>query len=258
MHRLGDAFGARRTLRRLQQAESRRWDRPADLAQAGLQADVVAYNAVLDAYVRAGDLRAAGEWFYQIRANQLVPSAVSYNLLVGAYGSARHLAKAVRWFQKMLSADLSPDVISCNALLHGCAKAGRPWEAEQWLRRMEPLRLSPDEISYTGVIGSFARANDAGGARRWLQRMEEAQLQPDEITYTSAARFEGGVVFDVRREPGRSVFHRDSQARFHRAAARGPSVAPEVISFGCKNFALRTPDVVAYSAVAPLKSVVRG
>ena len=59
-----------------------------------------AYNALIDACAKAGDVKEAAKWFSEAQQVGLKPNIETYNALINVCAKADDLTEASKWFHK--------------------------------------------------------------------------------------------------------------------------------------------------------------
>ncbi len=135
------------------------------------------------------------------------PDVYTYNALIDAYVRKGDVWKAYETLTKLEnSTSVKPDIVSYNSTLQALSKepSGAP-EAQKLLDRMiADENVVPDRISYTCVINAwgnnkFGHENGAHRAAILFDRMQQAykqgnvRLKPDVIAFTSAIHASANV-----------------------------------------------------------------
>lgn len=135
------------------------------------------------------------------------PDVYTYNALIDAYVRKGDVWKAYETLTKLEnSTSVKPDIVSYNSTLQALSKesSGAP-EAQKLLDRMiADENVAPDRISYTCVINAwgnnkFGHENGAHRAAILFDRMQQAykqgnvRLKPDVIAFTSAIHASANV-----------------------------------------------------------------
>ncbi|CAN6195903.1 unnamed protein product [Urochloa humidicola] len=236
MTSLVDAYAAARQLRDAQKVFD---EMPAK--------SVAAWNCMLAAYVRCGEVEAALRFF---RREMPGRDAVAWTTVIGGCASSGRAAEAVELFMGMRKARVKDDVVTMVALLTACAELG-DLELGRWVharvdrdgrqRRMvlldnalihmyvkcgaveDALRLflmmpKRSTISWTTMISGLAMHDRAQEALDLFNRMQE---RPDAATLLAVLR---ACSHTGRIEDGRRYF--ESMERVY-------GVTPEIQHYGC-------------------------
>nr|CAB3478533.1 unnamed protein product [Digitaria exilis] len=182
---------------------------------------VMTFNALLAAYVDAGDLDTLATAFRQIPASDptVVPSLYSYNILISALCQKPDLSAAVDVIALMEKCDINPDEISFNTLLNGFYNNGRFNDAEKIWEMMKERNVEPDTRSYNAKLRGLVSEGRIDDAAALIDKMQKDGPKPDTVSYNELIRGyckEGRLdaakkVYDdlVKNEcaPNRGTFH---------------------------------------------------
>jgi pentatricopeptide repeat protein len=134
----------------------------------------VAYNAMMNAYVKLGDTENAAKILDMMeKTPSLAPTVLDYNTLLAGYAKRGHARQAEDLVKRMIDMcrgedkrGLTPDLYSYNTLLDALAKSDEPGRGDRahgilttLLRKHESgeLEWAPDERSFSAVISALAR-----------------------------------------------------------------------------------------------------
>eukprot|EP00887_Chlorella_sp_A99_P006397 scaffold3.g6397.t1 len=127
----------------------------AAIAAKGIQPDVVAATALVDACARSGKADMAAEIFGQLFDGRLLaPDEVACSVLLRALGEAqppRWSAIAGLLNRMEREYGLAPSTVTFNQLLAVCARTNDEQRAAELVSRMEALGIEPDEYTYEAV-----------------------------------------------------------------------------------------------------------
>eukprot|EP00435_Cladocopium_sp_Y103_P042829 s69_g11.t3 len=132
---------------------------------------------------------------------------VSYNSLINAYAKGSDATNACQKLQEMLQSDIQPSAISFNSALDACAKAGEAQRAKELVEEMKQLRVMPDALrlrwpwmamdghgsdlgiagigangdafSCTSLVNAYAKTGQIHEARARLEEMKQ-EVTPNE------------------------------------------------------------------------------
>lgn len=123
------------------------------------------------------NIRNCIEWFERIgQEGGLTPNVVAYNMMIQAHVKAEDSKEACLWFDKLLAARLVPTEISYNMILKSFANSGDPERAMTVLDNMQNAQLLPNQISFSTVLDAFARCTDAKAANRYLEKVYQQNV----------------------------------------------------------------------------------
>merc|ERR1719171_2045540 len=101
------------------------------LEKSGSELTHSMYNAVLDACVESRDLERAELWMKKMK-NSRVVDVISYNTLVKAQVRAENFDKARALMEEMKAAGLEPNNVTFNELINGMVKSPEVRKAQVW------------------------------------------------------------------------------------------------------------------------------
>ncbi|KAL0327928.1 UNVERIFIED_CONTAM: Pentatricopeptide repeat-containing protein, mitochondrial [Sesamum calycinum] len=106
-------------------------------------------NALLDMYVKCGDLEEAKELFERMEEKTMV----SWTTMVMGYAKCGYLDAARRLFNVMPE----KDVIPWNAIISAYVQAGRGKEALSLFHEMQAMKVEPDEVTMVSCLSACAQ-----------------------------------------------------------------------------------------------------
>ncbi|CAK9046696.1 unnamed protein product, partial [Durusdinium trenchii] len=129
---------ARRTdLQQLHQAPS-----SASEKRYGIEPDVVTLAAAVHSFARGKRPKKAEEMFEMIlMRGQTRADVVSFNALIDAWVKAEDVQRAKYWLERMLEVGVEPTVISYTTVLNAYAKQGNIEAAEEIMEQMKSKQL---------------------------------------------------------------------------------------------------------------------
>jgi pentatricopeptide repeat protein len=147
---------------------------------AGVSPNTVTYNALLDAYAKARDLKACENMLLRMEAAGVRPDTVTYTALLDAYAKARDLKACENMLLRMEAAGVSPDTVTFSTLLKGYVRV-RDEEAKLFgvrraLGSMERLGLALNSHTYGTVLQLFVGQPEE--SRRYFRAMLAQGVQP--------------------------------------------------------------------------------
>lgn len=135
--------------------------------------NVVSWNSMIMAYIKAGDMVSSRELFDQMTERD----TFSWNTMVSGYVHASNMDEASNLFSKMRN----PDVLSWNSIISGYAQTGKLELARDYFERM-PQR---NRVSWNSMISGCERNADYKGAIKLFMEMQQAGEKPDRHTLSS-------------------------------------------------------------------------
>ncbi|KAF3678727.1 Pentatricopeptide repeat-containing protein, mitochondrial [Capsicum annuum] len=135
--------------------------------------NVVSWNSMIMAYIKAGDVVSARELFDQMTERD----TFSWNTMVCGYVHASNMDEASDLFSKMPN----PDVLSWNSIISGYAQTGNLELAHDYFERMP----HKNRVSWNSMISGCERNADYEGAIKLFSEMQQAGEKPDRHTLSS-------------------------------------------------------------------------
>ncbi|KAL0460976.1 UNVERIFIED_CONTAM: Pentatricopeptide repeat-containing protein, mitochondrial [Sesamum latifolium] len=115
----------------------------------GLNMTVPLANALLDMFVKCGDLEEAKELFERMEEKTMV----SWTTMVMGYAKFGYLDAARRLFNAMPE----KDVVPWNAMISAYVQAGRGKEALSLFHEMQAMKVEPDEVTMVSCLSACAQ-----------------------------------------------------------------------------------------------------
>lgn len=115
----------------------------------GLNMTVPLANALLDMYVKCGDLKEAEELFERMEEKTMV----SWTTMVMGYAKSGYLDVA----RKLFNAMPEKDVVPWNAMISAYVQAQRGKEALSLFHEMQAMNVDPDEVTMVSCLTACAQ-----------------------------------------------------------------------------------------------------
>ncbi|KAF3795132.1 Pentatricopeptide repeat-containing protein [Nymphaea thermarum] len=214
----------------------------------GIKMDVFVGNALVDMYIKCGDVDFACQVFDQMREKNVV----SWNAMIAGLAQQGQFKEALAMFRKMQVIGFEPDTVTMVGVLRACAslgaldlgrwvhvymdknyikadgyvgnalvdmyaKCGSIEQAEDVFNGM----ANRDVFSYTSMIVGFAMHGLGKRALALFKEMSKVGVAPDEITFIGvlSACSHAGLVEEGRR-------HFDEMIKVY-------CLTPEIEHYGC-------------------------
>jgi len=151
---------------------------------------VMTFNALLAAYVHAGDFDALATAFQQIPASYptIVPTVPSYNILISALCQKPDLSAALDVIGLMDKCGLTPDEITFNTLLNGFYNNCRFNDAEKVWEMMKERNVEPKRRSYNAKLRGLVAKGRIEDAVAVIEMMQKDGPKPDSVSYNELIR----------------------------------------------------------------------
>ncbi|KAL3651481.1 hypothetical protein CASFOL_004483 [Castilleja foliolosa] len=150
--------------------------------ELGIYRNLVTWNCMVSAYMRAGDLISAKELFDRMPEKDIV----SWNSMISGYAQNGQSFLAIELFREMIIDEhVVPDEVTMpsmsiyNSLIFMYSRCGNMNKAEMIFQEME----NRDVVSHNALITGFAAHGNGTEALRFLRKMKDEKIEPDRITY---------------------------------------------------------------------------
>ncbi|XP_050226117.1 pentatricopeptide repeat-containing protein At5g61800 [Mercurialis annua] len=115
--------------------------------------DVVSFNAMIDGFVKGGDLVQARAVFDRMP----VRDSVSWGTLVSGYAQGSCCVEAIELFDLMMDLKVVPDNIALVSVLSACAQLGELEKGKKVHDYIERNRIRVDSFLSTGLVDFYAK-----------------------------------------------------------------------------------------------------
>ncbi|XP_062194136.1 pentatricopeptide repeat-containing protein At1g52640, mitochondrial-like [Phragmites australis] len=133
-----------------------------EIVQRGVEPDIPAYNALIDALCRGGDVALAQEQLKDMqRSRGLVPDAATYGPFLRSACASKDAHAALRVLDRMRARDLTPNVFTYNAVIRLLCELGEVDEAYNILCEMASRGEKPDVWSYNTLLNAHCKLKEA-------------------------------------------------------------------------------------------------
>ncbi|KAI9098652.1 hypothetical protein DFS34DRAFT_649354 [Phlyctochytrium arcticum] len=157
-----------------------------DLIQKnGLQADDVAFNLLLDAYVNAGRYEEADSLLLQMSESGVERDVVTYGTMIKGAINKKELHTAFSLYQEMKKAGIVPSEAIFTNLIQGCLRTNDIKRAWATFDHLKSEICVPDLKTYTLMIHACSLTGEAERAMSLFREMREKGLSISTVTYTA-------------------------------------------------------------------------
>ncbi|MED6138879.1 hypothetical protein PIB30_078712 [Stylosanthes scabra] len=161
-----------------------------------LELTVPLLNALMDMYVKCGDLMAAQVLF----DNMAQKTIVSWTTMVLGYARFGYLDIARKIFYEVPE----KSVVPCNAIISGCVQSKHSKEALTLFHEMQINNIEPDKVTMINCLcacSQLGALDDGIWIHHYIEKMIRVGLMPDEITFLGVllACCHGGLVEEGRK-----------------------------------------------------------
>nr|CAB3456948.1 unnamed protein product [Digitaria exilis] len=155
-----------------------------EMIERGIEPDVPAYNALIDALCRGGDVALAHEQLKDMqRSHGLVPDAATYGPFLRSACVSKDARAALRVLDRMRMRNLTPNVFTYNAVIRLLCELGEIDEAYNILNEMAAHGEMPDIWSYNTLLNTHCKLKEVNKALRLISRMDKDSCLPDRHSY---------------------------------------------------------------------------
>lgn len=153
-----------------------------DMRRRNIPLNAVMGSAAISCLGRAGRLEDVLALTSELQSTG-VANLIVYNACIDACAKSGHASAAEKILSVMVAAGLTPDVTSYNCVINAAGKQGDWKRAMKLLDSMRQAGLEPNEVSFTSAMGA-ARHNRQ--AKKLVERMKEDGVGMDEGMYVAA------------------------------------------------------------------------
>ncbi|ONM21647.1 Pentatricopeptide repeat-containing protein mitochondrial [Zea mays] len=155
-----------------------------EMIERGVQPDVPAYNALIDALCRGGDVALAQEQLKDMqRSRGLAPDAATYGPFLRSACASKDARAALRVLDRMRARSLTPNVFTYNAVIRLLCELGEVDEAYNILNEMATYGEKPDVWSYNTLLNTHCKLKEVNKALRLISRMDDSSCLPNRHSY---------------------------------------------------------------------------
>lgn len=145
--------------------------------------NVVAWNAMLAAYVGQGQEEEAVELYEQMLQGGATPDDVTHTCLLQACGNTGRLETVQEIHRTLISTNHEEDLSSflASTLINAYGRCARIEDAKAVFDAIP----CPDVVSWNAVISVYARQGNHGASLYYYSEMLTAGIKPDRVTFLS-------------------------------------------------------------------------
>jgi len=130
-----------------------------EMQAAKLTVSLAAYNTLIDACTRSSDMARVPQILEDMANDGLEPNIVTYSTIIKGYCLENRLEKAMELLQEMKqSTRYRPDEITYNTLIHGYARFGHYEQGMALLAEMQELGVQPSNYTLSVVAKLATRS----------------------------------------------------------------------------------------------------
>ncbi|KAG6515879.1 hypothetical protein ZIOFF_026313 [Zingiber officinale] len=174
----------------------------AEMARAGVPANLVTYNVLLKGYCQQLQLDKAKDLIREIpKQAGIGPNVVSYNILIDGCILIDDSAGALAYFNEMRAQGIAPSKVSYTTLMKAFALSGQPKLAHKVFDEMEKdPRVKLDRVAYNMLTEGYCRLGLLEEGKKIVEKMRQNGFEPDVATYGCLAN---GIA--LARKPGEAL-----------------------------------------------------
>ncbi|XP_066380120.1 pentatricopeptide repeat-containing protein At4g20090-like [Miscanthus floridulus] len=213
-----------------------------------------AFNPVLRAMLRAGDVNGAAKLFRFMQLKGCTLTAVTYNVLLHGLLLCGKARAAMNIMRRMENEGIVPGLMTYGAVVDGLVKCGRVEDAWKVAQEMGSKGLAPSEFVFSAVITGFCKSGEVDRALMVWEAMVAARVKPNVVLYSamidgfarSGRMTEAETLFeemvDAKCIPNIMTYSSMTRGYFHIGnSSRALSTWEEMIKVGC------VPSAISYS-----------
>lgn len=126
------------------------------IKERGIEFDNWLATALVDMYVKCGQLEKAREVFNSMNERDII----SWNVMISGYGMHGNAKSAMEIFLEMESSNVKPNELTFLALLSACAHGGLVEEGECLFNRMQDYSIKPNLKHYACMVDLLGRSGN--------------------------------------------------------------------------------------------------
>lgn len=121
---------------------------------------LVAYNTLIDAFARAGNMAAVGQLFQTMCSRGVQPDVITYSTAIKGYCVRGELEQAIRLLGLMRQRGIEADEVLFNSVLDGCAHQQMRGLMERVLEGMLKGGIAPSNFTLSILVKLYGRCHD--------------------------------------------------------------------------------------------------
>lgn len=155
-----------------------------DMQKQGLRADKFSYGSLIDSYAKSGQVDRAFQISQIMDKNGIQKDQTIYSALMDACGRAKQLDRAFSVFEEMKRNGVWPNLITFSVLIDTCANAREPERAFQLFSEIKHWGFpKANVIVYTALIDACSKAGWPERAELVMKSMVDNDVEPNEISF---------------------------------------------------------------------------
>ncbi|KAL1918938.1 uncharacterized protein VTP21DRAFT_2319 [Calcarisporiella thermophila] len=157
----------------------------ADSRAANIRWSHADYETMLTIYARFGEALRAKALIARIREEsegRVQPQIAAFNRVMSAFARSGDISGVKDVLREVEASGLRPDLVSFNTLLAAQARENDFKGAKETLAWIERQGFRPDVVTFNILMGAHLRANDLERAQWYLDEMQKAGIKPSTRT----------------------------------------------------------------------------
>lgn len=152
----------------------------------GFKPDIQAWNALIAAHARAGDIDGAQKWFNRMRQSGPEANSYTYSYLLSMYARQGDSESVSQILQLSKSAGLKPSIPMIDSLVMVLLKNDQLDAANKLVEEALQMDIEGSRTRmWNFLLNAYAMRQDIQKVTELHQRMREKNVQPDEMTYAA-------------------------------------------------------------------------
>jgi pentatricopeptide repeat domain-containing protein 1 len=167
------------------------------MLDAGVEANVVSYNAVINACAKAGEQVQAEAWLSRMTNAGVQPNAISYNAVLDACAKSGDSEKSATTFEAMKDAGIVPTIVTYASFARPFARKGVWRKVEEIQSQLQADGLGVNEHFLSIALSAYARARPKQPKRadRTFREALSNGVVPNDFVLTSLESAVGSQVY---------------------------------------------------------------
>lgn len=134
--------------------------------------DLISWNSIIDAYVKAGDMQSANELF----DNMDEKNVISWSIIIDGYVKHGNPKKSLDIFRQMLCQGIKPDKISIAGAVSACAQLGA-LDQGRWIHMyIKKKNIVVDIVVQTALVDMYMKCGRVEEASSIFSDMKERNV----------------------------------------------------------------------------------
>lgn len=155
-----------------------------DMQDHGLKADKFSYGSLIDSCAKSGQVNRAFQISKLMDDNNVQKDQTIYSALLDACGRAKQLDRAFVVFEEMKRNGVWPNMITFSVLIDTCANVREPERAFELFAEIKHWGFpKANVIVYTSLIDACSKAGWPARGELVMRSMIEAGVHPNEISF---------------------------------------------------------------------------